>query len=195
MALTFSLQFSSHYAMPWSRFHCPKEFIFLFTSCFYLPMKILHTREKKEVGKKFKDTFLTSLMGVRKKWKISFLNVSNISFKEDEIALMWPRISNCSDWHSPVCFVLLVHKGGPISGTYFFPHKVFKLEALSDCIRVSRASRNANCAFSISILLRTKGGAQKHYTPVQIPLVSPQRVATAIWLLSSFKRVSKPWLR
>lgn len=51
-------------------------------------MKILHTREKEEVGKKFKDTFLTSLMGVHKKWKISFLNVSNISFKEDEIALM-----------------------------------------------------------------------------------------------------------
>lgn len=48
----------------------------------------------------------------------------------------------------------------------FFLLRIFKLESLSDWIGVPWTKRNIKCNFSFSILLRTKGGDQKHHLPV-----------------------------
>lgn len=58
----------------------PWGFYFSFyTTCFYLPKKILHTKEKKEVKKKIEGTSFPTLVDIYKKWKISFLNAPSIS--------------------------------------------------------------------------------------------------------------------
>lgn len=135
-------------------------------------MKILHTKEKKEVEKNFKDTSFPSLVDICKKWKISFLSVPSIFFKEDEVMLMLPQISNHSD--------LLVHNEGSISGTCFPPIRIFKLESLSNCIGILLNKQEYKVQLSISILFRTKGGDQKHHLPVS---GFPLGVVTAILTL------------
>ena len=138
------------------------------------------TLGRRKRRKKFKDISLTSLMNIHEKWTFSFRNASNISFKGDEIALMWPQILNRSNLH--------IHLVACFTGTQGRTHLWDLFFSLSGYFKLcqkasvfSRASGNANCAFSVSILLRTKGGAWKPYTPVQMPLVSVERVvATAI---------------
>lgn len=129
-------------------------------------MKIWHMREKRKVKKNSKTH--TNFF-VHKKWEIYFLSLLNTSFKRGEIKLIWLQISNCSDLHIHWMACFTSSQASSISGTYFFPFWIFKLEALSDCISVPWASRHSNCGISISILLRTKGGTSKLYPPVQIP--------------------------
>lgn len=195
MALTFHCIFHPIVLCLDLYFTTLRNFFLFLPPCFYIPMKFCSLGKIKR-WKKFRDTSLTSLIDIHKKWKIPLLSVFNISFKGDEIALMWPPMSNCSDLHihHVACFTS-IHGRSHLSGTYFFLIRMFKLEALSGCISVSRANRNTNCAFSISILPRTRGGTWKLYAPLPIPLVSLERVATAIWGLSSFKYLSNRWLQ
>lgn len=138
------------------------------------------TLGRRKRWKKFEDISLISLMDIHEKWTFSFRSASNISCKGDEIALMWPQILNRSHLHShPVACFTGAQGRARLWDLFFSLSGYFKLCQKASVF--SRASRNANCAFSISILLRTKGGAWKPYSPVQIPLVSVERVvATAI---------------
>lgn len=158
--------------MPWSIFHCPKEFLPLFTlPDLILPANENFAHEGEEKSEKNSKIHTNSL--VHKKWKINSLSILNTSLKRGEIKLIWPQISNCSDLHTHCVACFISTQASSISGTYFSPFWIFKLEALSDCISVPWASRHSNCSISISILLRTKGGTRKLYPPVQIP---------ALWL-------------
>lgn len=177
MSLT-SLHFSSHYAsLPWSIFHCSKEFLSFCLPAYSASENSAHSGRRKR-WKKSKDISLTLLMDIHKKWKFSFVNV-NISFKGDEIALMWPNFWTVQIYTFTLWLVLLVHKGGPIFwDLFFFLSGYFKL--CQNASVFSRASRNANCAFSISILLRTKGGSWKPYTPADSSVSVERVVAMAI---------------
>lgn len=157
--------------MPWLIFHWPKEFLPLFTLPNFACQWKFGTWGRREKWGKNSKTHINFF--IHKKWKIYFLSLLNTSFKRGEIKLIWPQISNCSDLHIPWVACFTSSQASSISGTYFFPFWIFKLEALSDCIRVPWASRHSNCGISISILLRTKGGTRKLYPPVQTP---------ALWL-------------
>ena len=87
-----------------------RNFFSFHTTCFYLPMKIFHTKEKKEV-KKIQRHILFFLSEHLKKVENFFSPCPQYILQGDEVMFMLPQISSCSD--------LLVHKGGFISGTYF----------------------------------------------------------------------------